>query len=575
MSDPGIQQRLAAILAADAVGYSKLTAQDERGALAALDAARGVFRLAIESHTGRVIDMAGDSVLAVFETVTGAVRAAIAAQRNLPGPLQYRIGVHLGDVIAKSDGSIYGDGVNVAARLQALGAPGAVVISDLVHGAVQMKLDASFRELGTHKVKNMERPITAFAVETGVAAKRAAEQPASTRASVAVLPFDNMSGDTTQTYIADGLSEDLITALSKYHGLRVPARNSSFVYKGRSVDVRQIARDLGVQYVVEGSVRKAGNRLRVTAQLIDGASGDHIWSERYDRDLQDLFSLQDEIVTIIAARLEPEVANVEVLRAMRKPTESLGAWDCYHLALHNVYRFTREGNSEAERLFRRAIEFDPRFALAHARLAYCQILDMVYYDAPASPQALDEALQLCKKAVELDPADGYCQLALGRVHIARREYELGIAACEAGLRLNPNMGVAYCGVGDALAYAGRPKDAINCFEEAVRLSPTDPWRWAFYAYGALAHIFLGEYDQAVDWAQKAILVPNCQYWAQAHLAVALAHLGREAEAARALAEVRKANPRFSLEYARNQLFYLDRSDQIERYLEGLRRAGAS
>ena len=576
---PGIRQRLVAILAADAAGYSRRMSEDEHGTLDALEAARSVFRTAIEGNNGRVIDTAGDSVLAVFETAKGALAAAIAVQDDLSargqGSLHFRVGVHLGDVIQKPDGTIYGDGVNVAARLQALADPGSVLVSDLVYGALRGKMGASFVEHGTHRVKNIERPITAFRVRTAgeLTERPVSEVAPAARPSVAVLPFDNMSGDERETYMADGLTEDLIAALSKYRGLRVIARNSCFAYKGRAVDVRQAAKELGAQYVLEGSVRKSGTRLRVVAQLIEGASGDHLWAERYDRELQDLFALQDDIVGMIAGRLEPEVATVELQRAMRKPTQNLGAWDCYHLALSQLYRFTPDANAEAERLFRRAIEFDANFALAHARLAYCLILDMVYYDAPATPDVLDEILSLTKKAVSLDPSDAFCHLALGRAHIARREYELGLAACEAGLRLNPSMGIAYCGMGDALAYAGRAQDAIECFETAIRLSPNDPWRWAFYAYGALTLIFLRRFDHAAEWAQKALLVPNCQYWASAHLAVALGHLGRQAEARAALANLKKMHPDFSLPYAREQLFYLERAEQIELYLDGLRRAG--
>lgn len=584
-----LKQRLAAILAADAAGYSRLMASDERATVAALDAARAVFRSVIESNQGRVIDMAGDSVLAVFETANGAVAAGIAVQDALDSAhvaeleerrLRFRIGIHLGDVMEKPDGTIYGDGVNVAARLQGLAEPGGIMVSDLVQGAVRGRVKAAFVEQGAYEVKNIGRVITAFRVQaTGHAAAGSGMPaseggpPASARPSVAVLPFDNMSGDASQTYIADGLSEDLITALSKYHWLRVVARNSSFAFKGGAVDVRRAAKELEANYIVEGSVRRAGNRLRVTAQLLDGVTGEHIWAERYDRDFEDLFALQDEITSMIAGRLEPELGMVERQRAIRKPTQNLGAWDCYHIALSHMYRFTREGNAEAQRLFRRAIEFDPRFAQAHARLAYCMILEMVYFEAPPAPEALDEALRLAQSAVALDAEDSFCDMALGRVHIARREYELGLTACEAAVALNPTMGIAYCAMGDALAYAGRLADAIPFFEKAIRLSPNDPWRWAFYAYGALALILVGRLEQAVEWAQKAILVPNCQYWARAHLAVALGYLGRTAEAAATLAELKKLRPVFSLAFVREQLFYLESSEQVERYLEGLRRAG--
>jgi len=583
-----LKQRLAAILAADVAGYSRLMAADERATVAALDVARKVFRTQIESSQGRVIDMAGDSVLAVFETATGAVSAALAVQEQLKTiiadvaedrRMRFRVGVHLGDVIEKADGTIYGDGVNIAARLEGLAEPGGITVSESIRTAVKGKVGASFEDQGEQRVKNIADPVRAYRIslEGCNAAKRAPASEisatASGRPSVAVLPFDNMSGDASQTHIADGLTEDLITALSKYHWLRVVARNSCFVFKGQAVDVRRAAKELDARYVVEGSVRKVGNRLRVTAQLLDGATGEHIWAERYDRDLEDLFALQDEIIGLIAGRLEPELGVAERTRTIEKPTRNLGAWDCYHLGLSQMYRFVGEGNVEAQRLFRRAIELDPRFAQAHARLAYCVILEMVYFDARPASEVLDEALRLAQSAVALDAEDAFCLMALGRVHIARREYEMGQAACKAAVAINSSMGIAYCGMGDALAYSGRLADAVPYFEEAIRLSPNDPWRWAFYSYGALAFILAGRLEQAVEWAQKAILVPNCQYWARAHLAAALGYLGRAAEAAATLAELKRLRPGFSLAFAREQLFYLESREQIEHYLEGLRRAG--
>ncbi len=588
MSGAELRQRLAAILAADVVGYSRLMSSDARATVSALDTARNIFRTHVESNTGRVIDMAGDSVLAVFETAAGAATAALTIQAEVNALAEsadagrgmlFRVGLHLGDLIEKPDGTVYGDGVNIAARLEGLAAPGGIAVSESIRSAVKGKIGASFEDQGEQRVKNIADPVRAYRLIrdsgnlAGASAHREDASSVSGRPSIAVLPFDNMSGDASQTYIADGLTEDLITALSKYHWLRVVARNSTFAYKGQAVDVRRAARELDAKYVVEGSVRRSGNRLRVTAQLLDGATGEHVWAERYDRDLEDMFKLQDEINSMIVGRLEPELGAAERERALKKPTSNLGAWDCYHLGLSQMYQFTQAGNLEAQRLFRRAIELDARFAQAQARLAYCMILEMVYFDAPPTQEALDEALRLARSAAALDAEDAFCLMALGRVYIARREYEMGQAACKAAVALNSNMGIAFCGMGDALAYSGRLVEAIPCFEEALRLSPNDPWRWAFFSYGALAFILDGRPEQAVDWAQKALLVPNCQYWAQAHLASALGYVGRVAEATETLARLRKVKPGFSLAYARERLFYLQSDEQIERYLEGLRRAG--
>lgn len=588
MSDTGVRQRLAAIMAADVAGYSRLMAADELKTVALLDTARAIFKARIESHQGRIVDMAGDSVLAVFETATGAVTAALDIQNELGAlgagapqdrRMLFRIGVHLGDVIEKADGTVYGDGVNIAARLEGLAEPGGVTVSDVVHGALRDRVSTIFEDQGEHSVKNIARPVRAFRLSvepsargpTGSAALPEHEPPR--KPSVAVLPFDNMSGDASQEYFADGITEDIITALSKNRWLFVVARNSTFALKGRSSDVRRVAQELGASYVVEGSVRKAGNRVRITAQLIDGASGNHIWRERYDRDLADIFAVQDEVTGTIAARIEPELGAVERQRAERKPTQNLNAWDCYHLGLSHMYRFDKEGNLEAQRLFRCAIAFDPKFAAAHARLAYCVLLEMVYFDAPPTRESLDEALSIARTAVSLDDKDAFSHLAVARVHLARREYREALAQCRTSLDLNPSFAQAHCAMGDALSYAGRVEEAILQFEESIRLSPQDPWRWAFLSYEALARIFLRQYDKAAESAQAALRVSNCQYWANAHLVAALGHLSRKDEASNAVVELLRRKPDFSCRYAEEHLFYLESRVQLEHYLEGLRKAG--
>ncbi len=588
MTDTGVKKRLAAILAADAEGYSRLMSGDELATVTLLDAARAVFKARIEAHQGRVIDMAGDSVLAVFETATGAVIAALEIQSSLgaSGPsaakdrsMRFRIGIHLGDVIEKADGTIYGDGVNIAARLQSLAEPGGIMASDVVHGAVRDRVPAVFEDRGEHEVKNIARPVRAFRIavqgSTSPTASHAEsrETTAPRKPSVAVLPFDNMSGDSTQEYFADGITEDIITALSKNRWLSVIARNSTFAYKGRSRDLRQVARELGADYVVEGSVRKAGERVRITSQLIDGATGNHLWAERYDRKLEDIFAVQDEVTRTIAARIEPELGAAERGLAERKPTENLNAWDCYHLGLSRMYQFDRDGNVAAQQLFRRAIEHDPNFAAAHARLAYCMVLEMVYFDAAPSDSVLDEALSIARRATSLDAKDAFSHLAVARVHLARREYPEAVALCKTSIELNPAFAQAYCAMGDALSYAGQVEQAIEQFEESIRLSPQDPWRWAFFSYEALACIFLRRYEQAAELAQAALRVPNCQYWANAHLAASLGHLNREKDARKAVAELLRRKPEFSCRYAKERLFYLENRAQLEHYVEGLRLAG--
>ena len=334
-----------------------------------------------------------------------------------------------------------------------------------------------------------------------------------------------------------------------------------------------MAEDLSADYVVEGSVRKAGNRVRVTAQLLDGATGAHIWADRYDRDLEDIFAVQDEVTGAIAARIEPELGEIERQRVQRKPTENLDAWDCYHLGLSHMYRFDRQGNLEAQRLFRCAIDFDPNFAEAHARLAYCAVLQMVYFDALPTSESLDDALAIARRAAAIDERDAFAHLAVARVHLARREYDEALAECRTSIELNPTLAQAYCAMGDALSYAGKVEDALAQFDKALRLSPQDPWRWAFFSYQALAYIFLGQYERAVEPARAALRVPNCQYWANAHLAAALGHLNRAAEAKAALQDLMARKPGFTVGYARDHLFYIEDARQLDRYLDGLRKAG--
>jgi adenylate cyclase len=553
-------------------------AADEMATLTQLDAGRACFRKHAGAYGGRVVDTAGDSVLAIFETASGAVNAALAVQQEQPSgehtPMRFRIGVHLGDIIEKADGTVYGDGVNIAARLQSLADAGGVMVSDVVYGAVRDRIAAAFEDCGEHTVKNIARPVRTFRVPASAVHGRKAEPTTGKRKrSIAILPFNNMSGDPEQEYFADGITEDIITLLSKHRWLFVVARNSTFAYKGSSIDVRRAAQDLNADYVVEGSVRKAGNRVRVTAQLLDGATGAHIWAERYDRELEDIFAVQDELTGAISARIEPELGEIERQRVQRKPTDNLDAWDCYHLGLSHMYRFDRHGNLEAQRLFRRAIDFDSGFAEAHARLAYCAVLQMVYFDSLPTSESLDEALAIARRAASLDERDAFAHLAVARVHLARREYDDALAECRASIELNPTLAQAYCAMGDALSYAGKIEQAIAYFDKAVKLSPQDPWRWAFYSYQALAYIFLGQYERAVDISRSALRVPNCQYWANAHLTAALGHLNRLAEARAALEELMTRKPGFTVGYAKDHLFYIEDARQLDGYLDGLRKAG--
>lgn len=390
--------------------------------------------------------------------------------------------------------------------------------------------------------------------------------------SIVVLPFNNLSGDPEQDYFSDGITEDIITALSKYRSLVVIARNSSFAFKGAGADVRRIGLTLGADYLVEGSVRKMGPRVRISAQLVETEGGRHVWAERYDSDLQDLFLLQDKITTTIAARVEPEVGAAERLRVERKAAPTLHAWDFFRLGTKHFYKSTSADNLEAQRLFRRAIELDPNLAEAYGYLSYAIVLSMIYFDAEPNDGRLNEAVAIGRQGVEQDDQDGLIRFMYGRALLAHKAYEDALAELETAVDLNPCLALSYCGLGDSLTYEGRIDEAIPYFQKAIDLSPYDPLRWAFYSYRALAHIFAREFEPAADWAQRATRVPNAHYWAFAHRVSALGHLRRPEELRLAADELLQRKPDFSCSFAQRRLFYIKDADQLRLYVDGLRRA---
>jgi TolB-like protein/DNA-binding winged helix-turn-helix (wHTH) protein len=393
------------------------------------------------------------------------------------------------------------------------------------------------------------------------------------RPSVAVLPFGNLSGDPGQEYFSEGITEDIITALSRYRSLVVIARNSSFAFKGGGGDVRRFGLTLGAEYLVEGSVRKIGRRVRITAQLAETEGGRQLWAERYDRDLQDLFQVQDEITTTIAARIEPEIGAAERRRVERKAVPALYAWDFFRLGTKHFYKSTSADNLEAQRLFRRAIELDPNLAEAYGYLCYATVLSMVYFEAEPNEERLTEAIAIGRKGVELDDQDGLLRFMYGRALLAGKAYGNALAELETAVELNPCLAVSYCGLGDSLTYEGRISEAIPYFQRAIELSPYDPLRWAFYSYGALAYIFAREFELACEWALKATRVPNAHYWAFAHRVAALGHLGYSEGLRVAIGELLQRKPDFACSFARKRLFYIKSPEQLDLYIEGLRKAG--
>jgi TolB-like protein/cytochrome c-type biogenesis protein CcmH/NrfG len=391
--------------------------------------------------------------------------------------------------------------------------------------------------------------------------------------SIAVLAFANMSGDVDQEYFADGLSEEIITELSRFRSLFVIARNSSFTYKGRTVNVQEVGRDLGVRYIVEGSVRRASERVRVTAQLIETATGRHVWADRYDRELKDIFSLQDEITGMIAAAIEPELGTVERERSRMKAPENLDAWDLYQHGLWHLYQETQLGNSEARRHFEQSMELSPEFAPAHAALAYVLCFDIINGYRELSDGSIEGAYRTAKKAIALDDRDAMAHVVLGRIQLLRCKHEDAIAELETALSLNPNLADAHHGLGVALTMSGRPEEALPQFEKAIRLSPYDPRVSSFHEMRAWTLLVMGRHDEAVVSARIAVRKHNADIWAYSTLGAALGHLGYRDEAKSALEELLKRKPDFSVGFVRQFVFYDRIPDHLELYLEGLRKAG--
>ena len=584
MSSAGLKQRLAAILAADVAGYSRLMAADERATVTALDAARALFRKQIEANHGRVIDMAGDSVLAVFETATGAVTAALAVQQDIDFSssgvpddrrMRFRIGVHLGDVIEKADGSIYGDGVNIAARLEGLASPGGVTVSDAVQGAVRSKVSASFIDQGEQAVKNISHPVRAFSVQTGATASSPAASSASLprerspeKLSIIVLPFTNMSGAPEQEFFADGLTEDILTDLSRFRELFVISRNTSFKYKGQAVDVKKVAREIGVRYVVEGSVRKAGNRVRITVQLIEAESDHHIWAERYDRDLEDIFAIQDEVTSAIVATLPGRLEADARSRAERKPPASMAAYECVLEAKILHHRSNRDDNARAAGLIRRAIELDPGYGHAHAWHA-CILGQQWGYgwceDRAATQESIARELEI---ALGLDQNDSDVHRILAALSVIRDDLDKAVFHQQRALTLNPNDDLIVVQQGEILTWLGQPEEGIEWLRKAMRLNPFHPERFWFHL--ARAQFAARRYSEAIE-SLRRITAPDSLH--HALIAACHAQLGNTADAAAHCAEALKRNPGFNLRQHCLPILHYRRDSDLAHHLESLRKAG--
>lgn len=554
LGDQDAKQRLVGILAADASGYSRLMAANERATMADLDTARLIFRKHIEANHGRVIDTAGDSVLAIFDTATGAVSAAAATQEELAATfasspedrlMRFRIGVHLGDVMEKPDGTVYGGGVNIAARLQSLASVGGIVVSDVVYSSVRGRVEGSFVDMGEQELKNIDRAVRAFRLETSD--QRAAELPLPDKPSIAVLPFTNMSGDSEQTYFADGMTEDIITLLSCVPDLFVIARNSTFAYKGQSPDVRKVGRELGVRYVVEGSVRKAGERIRVTAQLIDATSGSHIWADRYDRNLTDIFDVQDELGQGIVGAMQSRLLIAEARFVSKKPPGALDAWGNLVQAKVKLSAYRRSDIDEAEPFARRAVKIDPAYGEAHAVLGH--ILAWRSFNGWTDDwyRAAKDAATHCERALALAPSDPAVLTDIGFAYWWLGRFLKCLTTLERAAVLNPNAAMTCAVLGTASAVCGKPEAGAEYARRAFRLSPKDPLEYMFLIFFCWCEFFEGRYAEALDAADRALQTHPSMVPAHLNRAACCVRLGRIGEAKASLARIEKLGSEWAID----------------------------
>jgi TolB-like protein/Flp pilus assembly protein TadD len=576
-------RRLAAILAADVAGYSRLMGADEEGTLERLKALRGeLVDPKIAEHRGRIVKTTGDGLLVEFGSVVDAVRCAVAVQQAMPerntdvgadSRIELRIGINLGDVIVEGD-DLYGDGVNIAARIEALADAGGVFVSNTVHDQVRDRLPFVFEDLGEQQVKNIARPVRVYRVRDATAKEPASPAlPLPDKPSLAVLAFQNLSGDPEQEYFVDGVVEEIITAISRLPWLFVIARNSSFAYKGKSPDLRQVGRELGVRYVLEGSLRKAGNRVRITGQLIDTATGAHIWADRFDGAIDDIFELQDEIAANVVGAIEPKLRQSEIERAVRKPTESLAAYDLYLRALAHFWKWTPDGWREAIDLSRQALVVDPSNAPAAGLFAWCRVLEGTR--GAVSAQEREEGLRLARLAIEKgneDP-DALWMGGWGILTLAG-ERAAGLRAIERSLALNPNSALAWCFSGWGQSYDNRSAQAIQALQQAMRLSPRDPQPWVFYGGLATAYFAAGRCEEAIGWADRALQAQPRMTSVIGVKAAACGQLGRVEEGrecVRRLSDLYPGSP--TIAGSRQLWGKFVSSEFLATLIDGLRKAG--
>lgn len=590
MAEVRAQRKLAAILAADVVGYSRLMGADEPGTLNSLKRCLDVLiHPAIAEYRGRVVKLMGDGILAEFASVVDAVECAVSIQDGVVAlnaatdaerQIRFRIGINLGDIIIDGD-DIFGDGVNVAARLEALAEPGGICLSASACEHVRDKLEIGFTDLGEQELKNIGRPVRAYAIQsssrvgTGADDRQAVMSPPALpdKPSIAVLPFDNMSGDPEQEYFADGIVEDVITALSQLDQLFVISRNSSFIYKGQSVDIRDVARELGVRYVLEGSVRRAGNRLRITGQLIEGSNGAHLWADRFDGQMDDIFDLQDQITERVVGAIEPTLRKAEIERSRKTRPENLDAYDLYLRALPHAYAIQPEDNSEALKLLGKAIEIDPGYAPALACAAWCYEQRLTREWPTSEPDDPKNSVSLARRAIGTGSDDAHAIASAAFVlMMVGRDYPAGLVAAERALSLNPNTATISMFAGWVFTLSGKPDQGLTCFDRALLLSPRDPAAFLNITGVSMANLLAGEIDRAVENAIRSD-AQNPQ-WDTNFLILAAAHTlrGENSQARAAVARLLDFAPNATISLFGKHLPFKNPGD-LELILEGLRNGG--
>jgi len=582
MPTQDVKRKLAAILSADVKGYSRLMGEDEKGTVRTLNAYKEVMTGLIQHHHGRLVDATGDNLMAEFASVVDAVECAVGIQKELKTRnaeltenrrMEFRIGINLGDVI-EEEGRIYGDGVNIAARIESLSEAGGVCISGTVYDQIENKLDLRYDYLGEQIVKNISRPVRVYRVLVGSAAdlpEVSGGRDFPERPSIAVLPFVNMSGDPEQEYFSDGITEEIITGLSKVPRLIVIARNSTFTYKGKSVKVQQVGQELGVRYVLEGSVRKAGDRVRITVQLVDATTGHHLWAERYNRDLRDIFALQDEITVNVMRTMQVELTEGEqACEWLKRGSQNLEAYEKGMKGMELFRLFSPEGNVQARKIFEECIVLDPGYPGPYVMLAWTH-LTAVYNGWSKSPEeSITQALELAQRAIALDSSQADAFSLLGNIYLLTRQYEKAFTEGERAVALNPNRADSHVWLAMILTASGKPEDAVELIYKAIRLNPFPP-NWYFFSLGN-AFFLLGEYNQAVEAYKKALQRSPNLLLAYIGLAASFSASNRAEDACAAASQIVRIDPKFSLEAFARSLTYKNENHK-EFWIDSLRKAG--